>query len=100
MQYDQFGLPERSGFPVKQVLERVKVNLDYDRGTVSLSDPVTNTHLHTFTTTFTDTVFVLFRDLDNITLSGPILTLFLISMHITSILAVYQYYHILMPYYV
>ncbi len=99
MQYDQFGLYERSGFPVKQDLERVRMNLVCDRGTVSFSDPVTNTHLHTFTTTFTDTVFVLFRNLDDITLSEPILTLFLISMHITSILAVYQYDHILMPYY-
>ncbi|XP_050961559.1 E3 ubiquitin-protein ligase TRIM39-like [Labeo rohita] len=54
------GLCEPSGFPVEQVLERVRVYLDYNRGTVSFSDPVTNTHLHTFTTTFTDTVLPFF----------------------------------------
>uniref|UniRef100_A0A672KVC1 E3 ubiquitin-protein ligase TRIM39-like n=2 Tax=Sinocyclocheilus grahami TaxID=75366 RepID=A0A672KVC1_SINGR len=56
----QYGWPERFGFPVKQDLERVRVYLDYDRGRVSFSDPVANTHLHTFTTTFTHTVFPFF----------------------------------------
>ncbi|XP_059417283.1 E3 ubiquitin-protein ligase TRIM35-like [Carassius carassius] len=56
----QYGLSDRLGFRVKQDLERVRVDLDYDKGTVSFSDPVTNTHLHTFTTTFTRTVFPLF----------------------------------------
>ncbi len=56
----EYGWPEPFGFPIKQKLERVRVDLDYDRGTVSFSDPVTNTHLHTFTTTFTDTLFPFF----------------------------------------
>ncbi|XP_051742280.1 E3 ubiquitin-protein ligase TRIM35-like [Ctenopharyngodon idella] len=56
----QYGLIEEFGFLVKQDLECVRVDLDYDRGTVSFSDPVTNTHLHTFTTTFTDTLFPFF----------------------------------------
>ncbi|XP_056128354.1 E3 ubiquitin-protein ligase TRIM35-like isoform X2 [Rhinichthys klamathensis goyatoka] len=55
----RYGL-SGSGFPVEQDLERVRVDLDYDRGTVSFSDPVTNTHLHTFTTTFTDTLLPFF----------------------------------------
>ncbi|XP_067248942.1 E3 ubiquitin-protein ligase TRIM35-like isoform X1 [Chanodichthys erythropterus] len=49
-----------SGFRVEQDLDRVRVYLDYDRGTVSFSDPLTHTHLHTFTTTFTDTLFPFF----------------------------------------
>ncbi len=55
-----------SGFHVKQKLDRVRVNLDYDRGTVSFSDPVTNTHLHTFTTSFTHTLFPFFCTLDSL----------------------------------
>ncbi|XP_073691425.1 E3 ubiquitin-protein ligase TRIM35-like [Garra rufa] len=55
-----YGWSPGSGFGVKEDLDRVRVNLDYDRGTVSFSDPVTNTHLHTFTTSFTHTLLPFF----------------------------------------
>ncbi|XP_051745313.1 zinc-binding protein A33-like isoform X2 [Ctenopharyngodon idella] len=58
--FDRYSLSERTGFRVFQQLDCVRVYLDYDRGTVSFSDPVTNTHLHTFTTTFTHTLFPFF----------------------------------------
>ncbi|XP_050958234.1 nuclear factor 7, ovary-like [Labeo rohita] len=58
--YDPYRLSLGSGFRVYQDLDRVRVNLDYDGGMVSFSDPVTNTHLHTFTTTFTQTLFPFF----------------------------------------
>ncbi|XP_059418643.1 zinc-binding protein A33-like [Carassius carassius] len=56
-----YGLFVGSGFHVKQKLERVRVDLDYDKGIVSFSDPVTNRHLHTFTANFTDTVLPFFE---------------------------------------
>ncbi len=64
--YHLLGVSPGSGFHVKQHLDRVRVNLDYDRGTVSFSDPVTNTHLHTFTTSFTHTLFPFFRCYDSL----------------------------------
>ncbi|XP_056308840.1 E3 ubiquitin-protein ligase TRIM35-like [Danio aesculapii] len=62
----QCGTTVGSGFTVKQKLERVRVDLDCDRGTVCFSDPVTNTHLHTFTTTFTESVFPFFYSLGSL----------------------------------
>ncbi|XP_026135074.1 nuclear factor 7, brain-like [Carassius auratus] len=58
--YYEKRLSGSSCFRVEQHLDRVRVNLDYDRGRVSFSDPVTNTHLHTFTASFTHTLFPVF----------------------------------------
>ncbi|XP_037622296.1 nuclear factor 7, brain-like [Sebastes umbrosus] len=51
---------------VQKKPQRIRVNLDWNKGKLSFSDPDTNTHIHTYTHTFTERMFPFIATVDEL----------------------------------